>query len=95
MQNQYEKNNNQVNNKILGGGGWKARGIPKGVFWLVLARKAKKGKTKRQAGRTGLTWTEYARFFYYRDFWHIYFILPPSKAPFVTSVFGTILWYYF
>jgi hypothetical protein len=42
-----KQNNNQVNNnKNLGG--WKARGIPNGVFGCVLARKAKKGKSFRQ-----------------------------------------------
>jgi hypothetical protein len=49
-----KQNNNQVNNNILGGG-WKARGIPKGSFGRVLARNAKKGEKFSSAGSTGLT----------------------------------------
>ena len=41
------KQNNQENNNIFYKGGWKARarGIPKGGFGRVLARKAKKVKS--------------------------------------------------
>ena len=47
------KQNNQEHN-TFGGGGWKARGIPKGGFGRVLARKAKKGETFLSAVSTGL-----------------------------------------
>ncbi len=40
---------NRKNNNIFLGG-WKARGIPKGGFERVLARKAKKGKKFWSAG---------------------------------------------
>jgi hypothetical protein len=38
-------------------GGWKARGIPKGGFGRVLARKAKNGEKFLLAGSTGLSIT--------------------------------------
>ena len=41
------KQNNQENINIFWGG-WKARGIPKGGFGCVLARKAKKVKSFRR-----------------------------------------------
>jgi len=49
-----KKQNNKEKN-IFYLGGWKARGIPKGVSGLVLAIKAKKGEKFRSAGSTGLT----------------------------------------
>jgi hypothetical protein len=47
------KQNNHENN-IIFLGGWKSRGIPKGGFGHVLARKAKKGEKFLLAGKAGL-----------------------------------------
>ena len=47
----------KINRKItiLCLGSWKARGLPKGGFGCVLARKAKKGENFLLAGSTGLS----------------------------------------
>ncbi len=52
----WESIRNKITRKIIIFylGGWKARGIPKGGFGRVLARKAKNGEKILSAGSTGL-----------------------------------------
>jgi len=54
---------------VFFGGGWKARGLPKGGFGCGLAIKAKKGGKKVQAGRISLRPMLAA----YRNFFSLFF----------------------